>query len=64
MQTFSYGNAPIADLDARIAAFERDNPDFVAELEVLGMQIADYHRLVAEADPPVIVSDNSGGYLA
>ena len=63
MQTFNHGRAPLEDLDKKIAIFERDNPDFIAELEILGMQIADYHRLVAETDSPVIVSDNSGGYL-
>ena len=53
---------PIESLEVSIAAFKRDNPAFIAALDLFGMQVADYHRLLAENEPPVIVTDNTGGY--
>ena len=46
-------------LSALIAKFERDNPELVAELEILGMQVDDYLRLSAEYEPKVITSSSS-----
>ena len=46
-------------LSAQIAKFERDNPELVAELEVLGTQVDDYLRLSAEYEPKVITSSSS-----
>ena len=49
----------VAGLEARIAAFETDNPDFVKELDLLGFEIEEYETVLANSDPQVVVSTNT-----
>ena len=49
----------VAGLEAHIAAFETDNPDFVKELDLLGFEIDEYETVLANSDPQVIVSTNT-----
>ena len=46
------------DLDTMMTAFAEANPTLMAELEVLGMQINEYQRLLSE-NGPVFVTSNT-----
>lgn len=50
-------------LESMLATFEQQNPDIVAELDQLGMQIDDYARLLSEFDSPVITTNNTTSNL-
>ena len=51
------------NLDSLLAAFEREHPEVIAELDQLGMQIDDYARLLSEFDPSIITASNTTGKL-
>ena len=53
----------VGSLESMLATFEEDNPEIVAELAQLGMQIDDYARLLLEFEPPVITTNNTTGDL-
>ena len=60
--TTYYDEGTIAGrLNSLLVAFEQENPDIVAGLDRLGMQINDYARLLSEFDPPVITTNNTTG---
>ena len=42
-----------------VASFTEAHPDFVAELEVLGIAVEDYQRMLAENQPVVITSSST-----
>ncbi len=46
-------------LQAQIEQFERDNPEFVRELEVLGMGIDEYENALAASAPRVVTGNAS-----
>ena len=47
------------DLGSIIDVFERENPNFVAELDLLGMQVDEYARILAEGDSEIVTSSNT-----
>ena len=49
----------VKDLDEMITAFEEAYPDFVAELQVLGITIDEYRRMLAESHPVVITTSDT-----
>ena len=49
----------VAGQESRIAAFEKENPDFVKELDLLGFEIDEYETVLANSDPQVILSTNT-----
>lgn len=51
--------ALVTELDTMVASFTEAHPDFVAELEVLGIAVEDYQRMLAENQPVVITSSST-----
>ena len=49
----------VAGLESQIATFEKENPDFVKELDLLGFEIDEYEMVLANSDPQVIFTTNS-----
>ena len=49
----------VAGLEAHIATFEKENPDLVKELDLLGIEIDEYETVLANSDPQVILTTNS-----
>ena len=49
----------VARLESHITAFEKENPDFVKELDLLGFEIDEYETVIANCEPQVVVNTNS-----
>ena len=47
------------ELQTRLDAFVRDNSDLLHALDLLSMEIDEYERVLARANPPVISSNSS-----
>ena len=48
-----------AELASRLDAFEHEHPDFVRELDLLGVQIVEYETVLAESEPRIITTSNT-----
>ena len=49
----------VAGLESHIAAFEKENPDFVKDLDLLGFEIDEYEAVLANSEPQVTVDTNT-----
>lgn len=47
------------ELDEMMTSFAEAHPDFVAELQALGVTVEEYQRMLAENHPVVITSNSS-----
>ena len=54
-----FGSRVAAELKKRLDAFVRDNSDLLHALDLLGMEIDEYERVLASANPSVISSNSS-----
>ena len=46
----------VAGLESHIAAFEKENPNFVKELDLLGFEIDEYEKALASSEPQVTLT--------
>ena len=49
----------VAGLESHIAAFEKENPDLVKELDLLGFEIDEYEAALASYEPQLILTTNT-----
>ena len=48
-----------SDLASAIETFERENPDLVKELDIIGMEVDRYVQTITWSDPPVTTSNST-----
>ena len=61
MAMFSSSDVRVDRLASIIASYEESAPDFVAELDMLGITIDEYERMLTDSEPRVISTDNTVG---
>ena len=49
----------LVGLNASLTAFEKENADFVGELDLLGMRIDEYESVLASFEPKMITTTNT-----
>ena len=58
--TMSNANsAQIEKLRSMVVSYEKLDPDFIAELDMLNITIDEYERMLAEDEPRVVTTDNT-----
>jgi len=53
------GGDVAVELKSRLAEFERDNPELVRELDLLGVEIDEYELVLAGSNPRVLTGNSS-----
>ena len=51
------------ELASRLDEFQQEHPDFVRELDLLGVQIDEYETVLAESEPKIITTSNTTAAL-
>ena len=51
--------AEIDQLASMVVSYEKLDPDFISELDMLNITIDEYERMLADNEPRVITSDNT-----
>ena len=51
--------AEIDQLVSMVVSYEKLDPDFISELDMLNITIDEYERILADNEPRVITSDNT-----
>ncbi len=58
--TMSNANsAQVERLRSMVASYEKLDPDFIYELDMLNITIDEYERMLAEDEPRVVTTDNT-----